>query len=174
MKGTRKNLIFMVGGILIGILLIGGSNYRVKVLKFENIGKGGVLTYKGNIVIKDEVEFRRLWKVWYPRGEYPKVDFSKEMVVGVFLGKYVTGGMGIEIKKIEKRVGRIVVYVEKRLPNYEGMVVQMVSIPTHIVKTERSILPVIFSCYTIPDIGERIEKWILRKYGTMVMHIFGP
>lgn len=55
------------------------------------------------VVIKSEAEWTALWTAHagQAKAAAPRVDFSKEMVVGVFLGEHKHAGCAVELKLVE-------------------------------------------------------------------------
>jgi hypothetical protein len=54
------------------------------------------------VVIKTEAEWAALWTAHAGQAKAaPRVDFSKEMVVGVFLGEHKHAGCAVELKLVE-------------------------------------------------------------------------
>ncbi len=74
----------------------------------------------------------------------PVVDFTREMVVAVFMGKQATGGFDIEIESIQKAGEQLQVKTSTKTPDSGSMVIQMLTAPTHWVAVPKSPLPVVF------------------------------
>ncbi len=98
-----------------------------------------------NVTARTAAEWRALWKEHSFSLPLPKVDFTKEMVVGVFLGMRPTGGHSVTITAIElvsvvrsapgavKHDELVVTYrVEAPAPN--AMVTQALTSPVHLVR----------------------------------------
>jgi hypothetical protein len=81
------------------------------------------------VVARTEAEWQALWK----RHEYdrpaPKIDFSKEMVVGVFLGSRPTAGFAVEIVGADVRDGALVVSYREAKPAADAMTAQVLTSP---------------------------------------------
>jgi len=100
------------------------------------------------VTVSDEKEWEALWKkhtsIQSPPPPLPAVDFSTEMVVGLFAGDKTTGGYDVEISKVElKDLDLLIFYVEKN-PAPGGMAIQAVTQPFHIVKVPKHDGPIIF------------------------------
>src|SRR5439155_18946799 len=67
----------------------------------------------------------------------PPVDFSRDMVVGVFMGERGTGGYEIEITRVERADSQLRVYQRSRDPEPGAMVIQMLTQPDHVLKLRR-------------------------------------
>ena len=64
----------------------------------------------------------------------PAVDFSREIVVAVFLGEKPTGGHDIEITNVEQRDGNLTVSFIEKSPPPGGLVTQAFTQPFHMVR----------------------------------------
>ena len=84
----------------------------------------------------------------------PPVDFSREMVVGVFMGQRATGGYQIEITRVE-RVDRaetvLRVHYQVREPEPGAVLTQALTQPFHLVRLARDDAFVSF----VPETGAR-------------------
>lgn len=74
----------------------------------------------------------------------PAVDFSRDMVIAVFLGTRRTGGYGIEVVRVATEGAELVVRVRHSSPAPGAMLTQALTAPYHLVRTPRSDLPVRF------------------------------
>lgn len=118
--------------------------YKTKERNFETIDKG---SYSGHQTRKDyfirnDVSWKGLWEITFgiytPKHESPEINFSKDMVIAVYMGMQTTGGYGIEIKKILENKKSIDVLVEEHSPKPGFMYTQALTRPYHIVKTDMS------------------------------------
>lgn len=89
---------------------------------FKSIARGvvGQIQERGETVIRNEKDWKALWKrlglPLNPPPPTPVVDFSKEMILGVFAGQG-REILDIEIKRAERRTGCLLVTVsERRVP----------------------------------------------------------
>jgi len=105
-----------------------------------------VAEWKGNhcgvtepkrVVITNEEEWAELWRrvhtVRIPAPELPTVDFSKNMVLAVFMGQKPTSGYGVQITEVTRANGEIVVKVKETTPPKGAIVLQVLTQPFHIV-----------------------------------------
>jgi len=74
----------------------------------------------------------------------PPVDFSRDMVVALFMGERGTGGYEIEITRVERVESGLVVQYRRTSPDPGAMLSQALSQPFHLVKLPRNDGPVIF------------------------------
>ena len=83
-------------------------------------------------VVRTVAEWASLWKAHAPERPMPDVDFSKSMVLAVFLGSRPTSGYSVEIRRIVRGAETIVEYVERQ-PDPQTMTAQILTAPCHIV-----------------------------------------
>lgn len=110
---------------------------EVKVRELEEIATSQIQDAKQE-VIKDEASFAKLWKehTGVETG-MPKVDFSKEMVLGVFMGEKTTGGYSIKVTKAEIKGTDLHVEVTETSPDPSLFTIQIITAPSHIVAVEK-------------------------------------
>lgn len=97
------------------------------------------------VVAKDEESWELIWfaarKNQTIKPETPKIDFTKNQVLAVFMGSRPTGGYTTSIIKIEDKDKRIVTVREKSPPP-DGGVTCAVTTPYHLVvipKTAKAV-----------------------------------
>lgn len=103
------------------------------------------VTAPRQVVARDQASFQRLWLEH--TGENvgaPEVDFSKEMVVAVFMGEKNTGGYQVRIVEVRQSAGQVEVVTEEKTPPEGSMVIQVLTAPAHLVVVPRSEGPVRF------------------------------
>jgi hypothetical protein len=97
-------------------------------------------------VARTQDEWAALWKrhagVSPQAAEVPKVDWSKETVLAVFMGERSTGGYAVQIVGARELEGKLVAEVEYVLPKPGGFVTQAFTSPFHIAAVGKSALPV--------------------------------
>jgi hypothetical protein len=90
------------------------------------------------VVVRSVDDWRVLWKQ-HSTQPPPAVDFSRVIVVAVFLGERPTAGFEVEITAVKAQGGRAVVdYVERR-PARDALTAQVLTFPFHIVAVPRDI-----------------------------------
>ena len=82
--------------------------------------------------VRSAAEWSALWKTHDPGGERPPVDFSREMVVGVFLGSRPTAGYGVEIVRAVGNSATLVVEYVETAPSREAITAQILTAPYHL------------------------------------------
>jgi len=102
---------------------------------FTNIAKGdasGQQTAK-QVTVRTAAEWAALWKDHAPTEKVPAVDFSKDMVVGIFLGSKLSAGHEVEIVGVRtEQKDLIVEYVQKQ-PGRGMLAAQILTEPFHLV-----------------------------------------
>lgn len=89
------------------------------------------------VVVRTADDWRALWKS-HSAQPPPVVDFSRSVVVAVFLGSRPTAGFAVKITAIRTEGGTAVVeYVERR-PAPDALVAQVLTSPFHIVTVPRT------------------------------------
>jgi hypothetical protein len=98
-------------------------------------------------LVKTEAEWTKLWQEHQSNRvgadtKPPKVDWSKEMVLAVFLGSRPSGGYGVKVVEIAPEKGRLAVKLVERKPDPGMMSAAVITSPFHIVAVKKSSLPV--------------------------------
>jgi hypothetical protein len=96
------------------------------------------------VVARTAAEWAAFWKEHAINAKPPVVDFTKSMVVGIFLGYRPTGGHSVEITRIERQGNELVVTYRERQPGKSDIVTQVITMPYHLVTVDRFDGPVRF------------------------------
>lgn len=116
----------------------------------RNLARGAL---SGVTEAKEEViKTQAAWEKWWAKHSVqapaaappPKVDFKREMVLAVTMGRRRTGGYSLEILGAETRGQRLRVTVRRQAPPPGAMVTQALTAPFHVVAVPRSDLKVEF------------------------------
>ena len=83
--------------------------------------------------VRTAQEWAKLWVGHAPDRAQPAVDFSREMVVGVFLGSRPTAGYDVEIVGVQEEPAGLVVQYRETTPAAGAMTAQVLVMPYHIV-----------------------------------------
>lgn len=84
------------------------------------------------VVVRDAAAWRKLWQGHAPDRALPAVDFSKEMVVAVFLGSRPTAGYDVAIDGVREDGGALVVAYRETAPARDVMTAQVLTSPYHV------------------------------------------
>lgn len=122
--------------ILLAVSLAGSVLAPVPFTTISHSEQSGVEQAR-QVVVRTPEEWNALWKEHAPHQPMPAVDFTKSMVIGVFLGSRSTAGYRVTITGIE-RDGAIaaVTYREER-PGARDILAQVITFPHHLVRVER-------------------------------------
>ena len=90
------------------------------------------------VVVRDRAAWAALWREHAPERTPPAVDFTRAMVVGVFLGTRPTASHGVSITRVTRADGEIVVHYREDRPPPGALVVQILTSPYHLVRVERA------------------------------------
>jgi protease stability complex PrcB-like protein len=85
------------------------------------------------VVVRTADEWTKLWRVHGMDRALPKVDFTKETIVGVFMGSRPTAGFVIEIVGIADAHGARVVRYKETMPSREAITAQILTSPFELV-----------------------------------------
>ena len=85
------------------------------------------------VTVRTAAEWHALWKDHAPAAKMPDVDFSKDMIVGIFLGSKPSEGYDVEIVGVRMEGKDLIVeYVEKQ-PGRGTLAAQILTEPFHLV-----------------------------------------
>jgi hypothetical protein len=85
------------------------------------------------VLVRTEAEWTRLWNQHAPDQPKPSVDFSKEMVVAVFMGSRPNAGFSTTITAATVANGALVVRYKETVPAAGTVSAQILTFPYHIV-----------------------------------------
>ncbi len=85
------------------------------------------------VLIRTEAEWTRLWLEHASERKRPAIDFSKEMVVGVFMGSRPTAGFTTTIVSTTVGNGVLIVRYTEKVPAARAVTAQMLTFPFHLV-----------------------------------------
>lgn len=88
-------------------------------------------------VIKDEASLKTLYQS-INNEDLPKIDFTKQRVVAVFLGQRNSGGYAIKIKNVTEKANKIYVEIEKISPKPGEGVTMAITNPYSVAKINSS------------------------------------
>ena len=89
------------------------------------------------VAVRTAAEWKTLWRQHSPDRDQPRVDFGREMVVGVFLGSRTTAGFSVEIVSALVEQGVLVVRFRETRPKSDRIVAQVITSPYHLVAVPR-------------------------------------
>ena len=89
------------------------------------------------VTARTTAEWNTLWRQHSPDRDQPRVDFGRDMVLGVFLGSQTTAGFSVEIASALVEQGILVVRVRETRPQSDRIVAQVITSPYHLVAVPR-------------------------------------
>ena len=89
------------------------------------------------VVVRTDAEWSKLWTQHGGDRTKPAIDFSKNMLVAVFLGTRPTTGFAVEIVGVREEGGGLVVAYKETRPAPDSVAAQMLTSPYHIVAVPR-------------------------------------
>ena len=96
------------------------------------------------VTVKTPADFAALWKSHAADRKMPDVDFTNNMVVGIFLGSRPTAGFGAEIVSAQPESGALVVKYKETRPSRDMITAQVITSPFHLVAVPKFDGPVRF------------------------------
>jgi len=85
------------------------------------------------VLVRTEAEWAALWQQHNPDRPRPAVDFSKEMVVGVFMGSRTTAGFNTAVVSAAVANGALIVHYTETRPSAGSVSAQVLTFPYHLV-----------------------------------------
>ena len=90
------------------------------------------------VVVRSDADWRTLWRRHAGERPMPSIDFTKETVVGVFMGSRPTAGYDIAITKTLEKDGTLWVFYRERTPARGLMLAQVLTFPFHLVAVPKA------------------------------------
>jgi hypothetical protein len=90
------------------------------------------------VVVRTEAEWTKLWQQHSPDRKRPAVDFSKDMVVGVFMGSRPTAGYNVSIVSTFAKDGKVLVQYRESQPRPGTIAAQILTFPYHLVAVPKT------------------------------------
>ncbi|MEK6542840.1 MAG: protease complex subunit PrcB family protein [Elusimicrobiota bacterium] len=133
-----------IGALLTSVVAACGADKLVDAKpKTQWMSVMGGLPEAAELVIKDAQDWKSLW-VRLSQEELPAVDFSKQMLVAVFMGVKHTGGFSVAITDVVRRRDKLEVRYRSTSVPKGGYVIQAFTSPYHIKLVLRTESPVVF------------------------------
>ena len=130
--------------IVLAVSLAGSVLAPVPFTTISQNAQSGVEDAR-QVVVRTPQEWKALWQEHAPGQPMAAVDFTKSMVIGVFLGSRNTGGHRVTITGIEREGASVVVTYREERPAKGDITTQVITFPHHLVRLERITGAVTFS-----------------------------
>lgn len=85
------------------------------------------------VLIRTDAEWTALWLQHAGERPRPAIDFSKEMVVGVFMGSRPNAGFSTTITSATAGNGALIVRYTEKMPSTGSVSAQVLTFPYHLV-----------------------------------------
>jgi hypothetical protein len=85
------------------------------------------------VVVRTEEEWAKLWNQHAPDHKRPAVDFSRQMVIGAFMGSRPTAGFSIDILSTIQANGVLTVRYREVFPPRSAITAQVITSPFDLV-----------------------------------------
>ena len=128
----------MSGTIAIpAVLLLALLQAGVSPLRSLDRGGESEIEVPRQVTVRDRDGWASLWRAHAPRRPAPAVDFSREMVVGVFMGTRPTAGFAVDIVGYRDSGDDVVVVYRETAPSPDTITAQVIVSPYHLVVIPR-------------------------------------
>jgi hypothetical protein len=112
--------------LLLAAFLQSGSPIVVRTI--DRGTQSGIVTAR-EVTVRSEEEWAKLWSEHAASRARPSVDFSRDMVVGVFLGTRPTAGFGVQIAAVQEDADGLVVQYRETRPGRDAITAQVITSP---------------------------------------------
>jgi PrcB C-terminal len=121
--------------ILAGALIASSVAPATQTALPRTIAKGDQSNIESpeQVLARTEAEWGALWRRHAGEGDRPRVDFTREMVVGVFMGSRPHGGFSTLIVTSMEVKGILVVRYRETIPPRDAITAQVLTTPYHLV-----------------------------------------
>jgi hypothetical protein len=85
------------------------------------------------VLVRTDAEWTKLWQQHAPDHARPAIDFSKEMVVAVFMGSRSSAGFSTTITSVTTASGTLIVRYKETTPGPGTVSAQILTFPYHFV-----------------------------------------
>jgi hypothetical protein len=130
--------------LLILAAFLQGAASTSATMKSVDKGPMSAIEAQRQVVVRTPEEFATLWKSHANDRKMPEVDFTSNMLVGIFLGSRPTGGYSAEIVSAQPEGNTLVVKYKETRPGRGMMTAQVLTSPFHLVTVPKFDGPVRF------------------------------
>jgi hypothetical protein len=130
----------MIAAVAVVLALTSGSvNAVMQTLTFKVVAEGQASSIEEprEVIVRTAAEWKALWEQHSPGQKLPTIDFTKSMVVGIFLGTRNTGGYRVVIQDVTSGHPDAVVTWREEAPGPGLLVTQALTAPFQIVTFDK-------------------------------------
>lgn len=122
-----------------------GAHSQREPLSFDVLVEGSYseISTDEEIVVRDQAGWTAFYKRHAPQATPPRVDFGRQMVVGVVLQRN-TGGYMLRLTEVRETPDRLVVVYTETRPNPHVVTIQVLTQPYFLATIDRNDKPVAF------------------------------
>lgn len=84
------------------------------------------------VVVRTDAEWTQLWRQHAPDRPQPAIDFSKETVIGLFMGSRPNAGYSTAVVSATEGGGALIVRYTETRPPRDAITAQVITCPYHI------------------------------------------
>jgi PrcB C-terminal len=134
-KSEKKFLCVLFVISVFSVSLFSVTSAVAQTQSFSTVAKGDASEQQiaRQVTVRTAAEWKALWKEHAPAAKMPAVDFSKDMVVGVFLGSKPSAGHDVEIVGVRMEEKDLVVEYVQKQPGRGTLAAQILTEPYHLV-----------------------------------------
>jgi hypothetical protein len=129
----------------------GGAGKAPDAVRTVDKGEHSNIDEAKQVVVRTEAEWTKLWQQHSPDRKRPAVDFSKDMVAGVFMGSRPTAGYNVSIVSTFAKDGNVLVRYQESQPQRGAMTAQVLTFPYHLVAVPKAAGQVTFEKVRLTD-----------------------
>jgi hypothetical protein len=133
-------MLLIVAALLQGAVPARGPRRTTTIEK----GTESAVDSPGQFTARTRAEWKKLWRSHAWDRELPKVNFGRDMVVGVFMGSRPSAGFEVEIVGTRAEHGTLVVEYRETRPGPDAMTAQILTAPYHLAAIPKFAGPVRF------------------------------
>ena len=85
------------------------------------------------VLVRTDAEWTKLWQQHAANRPRPQVDFSREMVVGLFMGSRPSAGFSTAVISATAGNGALMVRYSETMPSARAVSAQVLTFPFHLV-----------------------------------------
>jgi hypothetical protein len=127
--------VFVISGLIPSVVAMAQIGPPPRVL---DKGDRTQVMFAREAVVRTAAEWDALWRAHLPTRQPAAVDFSKNMVVGVFLGSRPTPGYGVTIVSAVEEGNVLRVRYRETSPPADAIAAQVITFPYQIVAIPKS------------------------------------
>ena len=128
----------MLRVLVMSWLVLAAAGQRGDPPRVLDTGARSQIVAAREVVVRTLAEWDALWRSHQPARPPATVDFSEEMVVGVFLGSKPTPGYGVTIVSASEEGNVLRVRYRETSPPSDAILAQVITFPYQIVAIPKS------------------------------------